>query len=165
MVHFAAVRQEKSLSVGTAVERGGTDLSQDGDRDKRGTTACSAPASQESGKRISETKPDRKEQNAPSLMSAMQTGDGQKQQFCHVIGSPWGKQTKLNQSAAFINCASQLLSCLLMAERITSEIKKPQRTFFFFFFSTGVKSSAELLANNSYNLEELDFVLFLPPEK
>lgn len=30
-----------------------------------------------------------KEQNAQSLISAMQTWDGQKQEFCHVIGSQW----------------------------------------------------------------------------
>lgn len=44
-----------------------------------------------------------------------------------------------------------------------SEIKKPQKTFFFF---RGAKSLAKLLlANNSYNLEELDFCPLLPPKE
>ena len=64
VVHFPAGRQKSSLSVGTALERGETDPRQ-GAEDERGTTARSVSASQQSGKRISETKPERKRAKCP----------------------------------------------------------------------------------------------------
>lgn len=64
MVHFPAVRQEKSLSVGTALGRGGTDLRL-GTGTRGGQQLALFSARQKSGKRISETKPDRKRAKCP----------------------------------------------------------------------------------------------------
>lgn len=72
MVHFPAVRQEKSLSVGTPLGRGGTDL-----RLGTGTRGGQQFALSQQARSLGEgsLKPNQtgKEQNAPSLISAMQT--------------------------------------------------------------------------------------------
>lgn len=64
VVYFPAGRQETCLSVGTALERREPDPRQ-GTENKRGTTAHSVSASQQSGKRFSETKPKRKRAKRP----------------------------------------------------------------------------------------------------
>lgn len=88
MVHFPAVRQEKSLSVGTALGRGGTDL-RPGTRTRGGQQLALSHQARSLGKGSLKPNQAGKEQNAPSLISAVQTRDGQKQQFCHLIGLQW----------------------------------------------------------------------------
>lgn len=131
VVHFPAVRQGKFLSVGTALERGWTDLGM-GTGTRGGQHLALSQQARSLGKESLKPNQTGKEQNAQSLISAMQTWDGQKQQFCHVIGSQWWKQTKLNQSVAFIICANRLPSCLLMAERIYQWNQNATENFFFF---------------------------------